>query len=758
VVVSGVRVGVKDANGDAIAGTTTYDATTRTATFRPAAPLPGFVQHTVTLSGEDAAGLKVSSGQTWSFTTARPPGAPGVCPCSLFADTLVPTLVEDVDRTPVTLGVRFTSDVAGSVTAVRFYKGVNNTGTHTGTLWSASGTKLAEGTFTNESTTGWQTLTFATPVTIAKNTQYVASYRTEVGRYSATPNAFATTDLSRAPLRVSASAGAYTYGTGFPSSSSPTSYLVDVVFERPEPQIAISAQDPAPNALDIPRGAPIKVSFSDPVAPGWSLSATQQPSGAAIAGTAVLEPDGTALTFTPSSLLPPETQIKVVLSGVRSVDGAVLATQTWSFTTRGPDSATAQSLFSDQVPTVAAADESSPVELGTEFTPSRDGKVTGIRFFKGAGNLGTHVGSLWSASGQRLATVTFAGESAGGWQTATVSPAVDVSAGSRYVVSYLAPQGHYSYTPGFCSAPCSAGLLTAPAGMNGRYLYGAAGGYPAYSYGAANYFVDVVFEPAPPSLEIAGRDPAPGATDVPRSTTPTVELSAPLADGWAMSVRDGTTPVPGTASLSADGTALTFTPADRLPADRDLTVSLSGAVSTGGAVLPSTAWTFHTETGSTVLTSMFSGSVPTNPSINDAGPIELGTAFTPSSDGTVTAVRFYKGSGNTGVHTGSVWSSSGQRLGTVTFADETGSGWQTARLASPVALTAGETYVVSYYAPRGHYSGTPGFFNSAWTVGPLTAGTTSNGRFSYADGGGFPTGSWNQTNYFVDVVFRSSTP
>jgi hypothetical protein len=175
-------------------------------------------------------------------------------------------------------------------------------------------------------------------------------------------------------------------------------------------------------------------------------------------------------------------------------------------------------------------------------------------------------------------------------------------------------------------------------------------------------------------------------------------------------------------------------------------------------VLPSTTWTFHTETGSTVLTSMFSGSVPTNPSIDDAGPIELGTAFTPSSDGTVTAVRFYKGSGNTGVHTGSVWTSAGQRLGTVTFADETGSGWQTAKLASPLALTAGETYVVSYYAPRGHYSGTPGFFSSAWTVGPLTAGTTSNGRFSYADGGGFPTGSWNQTNYFVDVVFRSSTP
>ncbi|HSU30494.1 MAG TPA: DUF4082 domain-containing protein, partial [Bryobacteraceae bacterium] len=51
------------------------------------------------------------------------------------------------DTSSVTLGVKFTADVPGSVTAVRFYKGPNNTGTHVGTLWTANGTNLASVTF-----------------------------------------------------------------------------------------------------------------------------------------------------------------------------------------------------------------------------------------------------------------------------------------------------------------------------------------------------------------------------------------------------------------------------------------------------------------------------------------------------------------------------------------------------------------------------------------------------------------------------------
>ena len=42
-----------------------------------------------------------------------------------------------------------------------------------------------------------------------------------------------------------------------------------------------------------------------------------------------------------------------------------------------------------------------------KFRADQDGFVTGIRFYKGTGNTGTHTGSLWSSDGTRLATVTF---------------------------------------------------------------------------------------------------------------------------------------------------------------------------------------------------------------------------------------------------------------------------------------------------------------------------------------------------------------
>ncbi|TFC60294.1 MULTISPECIES: DUF4082 domain-containing protein, partial [unclassified Cryobacterium] len=76
--------------------------------------------------------------------------------------------------------------------------------------------------------------------------------------------------------------------------------------------------------------------------------------------------------------------------------------------------------------------------------------------------------------------------------------------------------------------------------------------------------------------------------------------------------------------------------------------------------------------------------------------------------------------------------------------------------ATPVVLTAGQTYVVSYFAPNGRYSATPNYFATPRTVGPLTAGTTSNGRYLYGPAGGFPTNSWQAENYFVDVVFTRS--
>ena len=80
------------------------------------------------------------------------------------------------------------------------------------------------------------------------------------------------------------------------------------------------------------------------------------------------------------------------------------------------------------------------------------GFITGVRFFKSTGNTGTHTGSLWTAAGSRLATVTFTGETASGWQTATFASAVRRDRRDRPTsCPTRAPNGHYAATPCYWS-------------------------------------------------------------------------------------------------------------------------------------------------------------------------------------------------------------------------------------------------------------------------------------------------------------------
>ena len=55
------------------------------------------------------------------------------------------------DGSPVTLGMKFRSDVAGAISGIRFYNGSpQNNGTHIGLLYSASGALLAQAAFHRE--------------------------------------------------------------------------------------------------------------------------------------------------------------------------------------------------------------------------------------------------------------------------------------------------------------------------------------------------------------------------------------------------------------------------------------------------------------------------------------------------------------------------------------------------------------------------------------------------------------------------------
>jgi hypothetical protein len=171
-----------------------------------------------------------------------------------------------------------------------------------------------------------------------------------------------------------------------------------------------------------------------------------------------------------------------------------MAPVSWSFST---PSCPCSIWDGSTTPAVAATSETQAVELGVKFRSDIDGYITGIRFYKGAGNTGTHVGSLWGASGTLLGSATFTGETATGWQQVLFGSPIAINANTTYVASYHAPNGHFAVDTGYFDHGPVGGLVRALAdgaqGGNGLYRFGASG-FPTGSYQASNYWVDVVFD------------------------------------------------------------------------------------------------------------------------------------------------------------------------------------------------------------------------------------------------------------------------
>ena len=182
---------------------------------------------------DDSANLGTAASQSVTVT-------PQTCPCDGWnpANTsAVPVIADSGDGNSVNVGVAFYSDTAGYISGVRFYKASTNTGTHIGSLWSNTGTLLATATFTNETASGWQQVTFSSPVAITANTNYVASYLAPNGHYSADAWYFYSSGVDSPPIHLLGNSvtpnGVFVYGatSTFPQSSTDaTNYWVDVIF------------------------------------------------------------------------------------------------------------------------------------------------------------------------------------------------------------------------------------------------------------------------------------------------------------------------------------------------------------------------------------------------------------------------------------------------------------------------------------------------------------------------------------------------
>ena len=130
------------------------------------------------------------------------------------------------------LGMAFESTANGQVTQIRYYKPSNETGTHTGHIWSSAGALLASATFTGETASGWQYASLATPLAITANTNYIVSVNSN-SAYGYTINGLT---LVNGPLTGEYGSYSTTPGT-FPTTNSLFNYFRDIVFTAAAPTI-----------------------------------------------------------------------------------------------------------------------------------------------------------------------------------------------------------------------------------------------------------------------------------------------------------------------------------------------------------------------------------------------------------------------------------------------------------------------------------------------------------------------------------------
>jgi hypothetical protein len=703
------------------------------------------------------------------------------CPCSIWPSSATPATASVSDSGAVELGVRFSADVDGFVSGIRFYKGAANTGTHVGKLWSSSGDLLDSATFANETDSGWQQVSFGAPIPVTAGATYIASYHAPNGGY-AIDGGYFSAPQANGPLTAQESTGSsgngvFLYGSGgFPTNTwNASNYWVDVVFDIDESDTTrptVTERSPAADATNVSASADVTAKFNEPIQAGSAALVVTGPAGT-VTGSTGYDIASRTVRFSPAASLAESTTYSVTVTSAEDPAGNLMLPLIWSFTTgvaQPPGSCPCSIWSSSAVPDVASVADSNAVELGVKFRASEAGFITGIRFYKGAANTGTHVGRLWKSDGTLLKEATFTAETTGGWQQVIFSAPQEIDPDVTYIATYHAPTGRYALTSTGFAGATTAGPLTALQNDtndgNGVYRYGPGGVLPTNTWNASNYWVDVVFtdalppDPNPPT--VTGRTPPINASDVSPASPVRATFSEPVQpDSVEVSLSGPGGSVNGTRGYDAGTMTATFTPTVALSPATTYTATVSGAKDAAGNSMTAVVWSFTTAAASPPddcpCTIWPSSSAPDVPSAADDSATEVGVKFQASKNGLITGVRFYKGAANTGTHTGNLWTANGIRLATGVFTDETPSGWQQMTFSAPVPIVAGRTYVASYHALKGRYALSSDYFlNGAVASGPLTALQNGlaggNGVYRYGPSS-FPTASFAAGNYWVDVVF-----
>jgi hypothetical protein len=540
------------------------------------------------------------------------------------------------------------------------------------------------------------------------------------------------------------------------SEAAPGSYTETAVFQG-DATHAVSTSAPISEVINKAQTSVTLVSSANPAAIGQTVTFTAAvqvlapgsgfptgtvtfKDGSTVLGTAAI---GLPLRVSTSSLAVGSHTITAVYSGDTQFIGSTSSALPQVVTA-------ATSLFTTQTPT---ATYGGAFELGVRFKSSVAGTLIGLRYYRVAGETGTHSGHLWSVTGTMLGTVNFASETASGWQYALFASPVAISANTIYVAS-VNSHTFFGYTP----AGLSNTIANGPLSTQGGVYSGTVGAFPSTS-NTNNYFSDVLFQSSATttSLSSAVNPSIVGQTATFTASVQTAIPGSGVPTG-TVTFKDGATTL-GTGTLTASGVATYST--------SSLAVGIHSIIAVYGGDAHFTASTSSALSQVvTAATSLFTTQTPT---ATYGGAFELGVRFKSSAAGTLIGLRYYRVAGETGTHGGHLWNATGTLLGTVTFTNETASGWQYALFASPVAISANTIYVASVdshtlfgYTAGGLSSATRG----AQVAGPfaLTASApsaaVSNGPLSSMGGvysgtvGAFPT-TPTTNNYFRDVLFTA---
>jgi hypothetical protein len=273
---------------------------------------------------------------------------------------------------------------------------------------------------------------------------------------------------------------------------------------------------------------------------------------------------------------------------------------------------------------------------------------------------------------------------------------------------------------------------------------------PNGSYTVTPTLAGYAFSPTSASVTVNGANATATAfTATASATTYTISGTITGVAGVTVTLSSGGSTV-ATITSGAAGTTYTFTNVPN--GSYSVTPTLAGYTFSPTSASVTVSGANVTGVNFSDPESVFTTQTPALTGKTDGANLELGMLFQSDIAGQITGIRFWKDASETGTHTGNIWSSTGTLLASVTFTNETASGWQVQNLASPLPIAANTTYVVSVNTGNTYYVDTySGLASKITNLDLSSVATTNNGV--YGTSGTFPTSSYSNSNYFRDVVF-----